>query len=289
VRADGRTRAGRCHLCGGAAFTPWRAVDGRSIVRCAGCGLVFVHPAPGEEEREAQYVEDRTSASDYYAVTEHVDRRTFTARLDVIERRVRPGRVLDVGCNVGTFLLCARARGWTVQGVEPNPQAAKRAQEAGLPVVQGFLAEETLASAGAAFDLVTMWDVIEHVPEPRAALRTVAARLRPGGLLSLSTPAVESPVARMLQVKPLEHLYYFSADTLGRVVREAGLGVESVTRTTRRRDLRHALRGTTLTGWRRRLAALAVGAGLAPVVAGVLARVVRDELWVLARRPEARA
>ncbi len=287
MRADTPAREGRCHLCRGTTLTPWRTVDGRSIVRCAGCGLIFVHPAPSETEREAQYVEDRTSTSGYYAVTERVDRRTFARRLDVIERHLRAGRVLDVGCNVGTFLACAGARGWTVQGVEPNPRACHRAQEAGLPVVHGFLAEETLQTVGGGFDLVTLWDVIEHVPEPRTAVRALAACLRPGGLLSISTPAVESPVARMLQLKPLEHLFYFSRDTLCRVLEAEGLRVETVMRTTRLRDLRHALGGTTLTGWRRALAALAVAAGVGRVVAWVVARVVRDELWVLARRPEA--
>jgi 2-polyprenyl-3-methyl-5-hydroxy-6-metoxy-1,4-benzoquinol methylase len=106
------------------------------------------------------------------------------------------GRLLDVGCAFGTFLRLAAERGWEPHGVEVSRYASALAREGtGFDVFTGDLEDYPAAPGG--FDLVTFWDVIEHVCRPRANLATAFRLLRPGGLLLLTTDNFDGLVARL--------------------------------------------------------------------------------------------
>ncbi|WP_267222678.1 class I SAM-dependent methyltransferase [Dyella silvae] len=112
-------------------------------------------------------------------------------QLDYFYRHLpsRRGRLLDVGCGNGVFLLRAKAAGWLVQGVEPDPIAAEAARGAGLSVFNGTL---DAFDTSAQFDAITSSHVIEHVHEPRAFVSQLFDRLRPGGFVWLATPNATS-------------------------------------------------------------------------------------------------
>lgn len=218
------------------------------MVRCDGCGLVQVHPLPTTEAVRAHYNDGRSSVPRYYLAADAADRRTFDAILDRIER-LRPtrGQLLDVGPNVGTALAAAVARGWHARGVEINEDAARYSREQrGLDVVTGSL--ESVALGARSFDVVLMLDVIEHLLDPPSAVRRVHGLLRPGGLVVISTPDIARMATRLLQVKPAEHLFYFSAETLGRLLREAGFRVDTLGSLDRHRNLTAMGDSTTLRG-----------------------------------------
>ncbi|NJM05091.1 class I SAM-dependent methyltransferase [Candidatus Gracilibacteria bacterium] len=102
-----------------------------------------------------------------------------------------PGRILDVGCATGIFLDGMRRLGWQVQGIEPTHSAAQYARTRfALDVFEGRLEDAQLPSGS--FDAITLWDVLEHVHEPRPILAELARLLRPGGLLVLSLPNPDS-------------------------------------------------------------------------------------------------
>jgi len=135
-----------------------------------------------------------------------------------------------VGCHVGVFVEIAARHGWNAWGVEPSHWAAAHARQAGLQVVEG-----TLATAGfdaASFDVVTMWDVIEHVEQPSAEVREAFRLLKPGGLLVIHTMDLNSLFARLMGKRwpwLMEmHVYYFSRRTLTMLVEKAGLQVLSM-------------------------------------------------------------
>ena len=219
--ASAPDRQDGCPLCG--AQTRRRLVTkmGFDVVRCTACGLVYVWPPPGADELEALY-----SGGDYHAVVDEGERRrTFARRLRQIEA-ICPerGRLLDVGCSKGFFLDVARDAGWDVAGVELNRNAADEARGRGLDVWHGDLAAARFDPAS--FDVVTLFDVIEHTSRPRDTLAACRRVLRPGGLLVATTPDVGGLVPRVTYAlfactlgawdhpTPPGHLVQFSRRTL---------------------------------------------------------------------------
>jgi len=135
-------------------------------------------------------------------------------------------RLLDVGCGSGRYLAFMRSLGWTVQGIEPDEQAASCArQNFGLPVKTGLIEESDFPDA--AFDAVTVSHVIEHVSRPGTFLAACFRKLRPGGKLVITTPNFESLGHRVFRrhwsiLEPPRHLHIFSPASLGAYVEGAG-------------------------------------------------------------------
>lgn len=226
-----------CALCGSEARAPVFREEPFAVVRCGDCGLVYVTPRLPALELAAVYDEsywrnETPSERGYadYLADGPLYRRTFRRRLRLLEGYLPPtGRALDVGCAAGFFLEVLREHGWDVCGVEPSPAVARRASEhASLDVHVGSL--DTAPYPPASFDLVSFWDVVEHLPDPVTAVRRAATLLRPGGVLVIETQNVESHFARLLgrrwhHYKHLEHLHHFGPATLARLMGEVGLEV----------------------------------------------------------------
>ena len=196
-----------------------------TIVQCLKCGLVYANPRFDNGEMLARY----QAVEDPLYVEEREGRvLTFERHLRPREEMMPPGdgrRLLDVGCHVGVFVEIAARHGWDAWGVEPSQWAAAHARQNGLQVVEG-----TMATAGledASFDVITMWDVIEHVEGPSAEVQEAFQLLKPGGLLVIHTMDLNSPFARLMgQRWPwlMEmHIYYFTRRTLSALVQKAGL------------------------------------------------------------------
>jgi len=132
--------------------------------------------------------------------------------------------LLDVGAYCGYFLDVAREGGFRPEGLELSKWAAERARSLGFEVHGETLADR--AARGASYDTITMWDVIEHMADPRAELESVFGLLPPGGMLHLSTIDVGSPVARVMGRRwpwLMEmHLHYFDRSTITRLLEEVG-------------------------------------------------------------------
>src|SRR5690349_22293158 len=111
-------------------------------------------------------------------------------------RHQRSGRLLDVGCSAGFFLKVARDRGFDVHGLEIPADTAALARERYDVDVQVGTLDDAHFEPGS-FDVVTMWDVIEHVRDPVGAMSTVARLLKPGGIAALMTPNVEGLFPRL--------------------------------------------------------------------------------------------
>ncbi|HPD13598.1 MAG TPA: class I SAM-dependent methyltransferase [Planctomycetota bacterium] len=225
-------KAAGCPLCAGSERRLLVTKNGCDVVRCRGCGLVHVWPQPPREALEALY-----SSGEYHTeVNEAERRRTFARRLREIEALAPArGRLLDVGCSKGYFIEAARASGWQATGVEVNRRAVEEARARGLDVRPGDLSGQGFGDAS--FDAVTLFDVLEHVGDPRALLAECRRLLRPGGLLVVTTPDVGGLVPRVTyglfaltlgawgHPTPPGHLVEFSRRTLRRALAEAGFEV----------------------------------------------------------------
>ena len=125
----------------------------------------------------------------------------------------------------------ARAARWNVTGVEPSCWSVERARERGLDVRHGTL--ETVQFPGESFDVVTMWDVVEHLADPLAELRRIHRLLRPDGLLALSTMNVDALFPRLAGRRwpwyMQMHLVYFSRRSLHNMLTKAGFRVVEMT------------------------------------------------------------
>jgi SAM-dependent methyltransferase len=228
-----------CALCGASDPRIVARVDRYevplSVVRCGACGHVYLDPRPADADLPRLYDEEYYAGSDRAGAYTYVDDRRFSeaarlrarGRLLRLERFVPSGRLLEVGCSFGAFLVEARARGFAAEGVDLSPVACAACREAGITVREGTL--EGAGFPAAAFDAVYMAETVEHLPDPRATVREAARVLREGGLLVLGTANRDS-LARFLRgarwgYHMPGHLQYFSARSLGRLLREEGLRV----------------------------------------------------------------
>ena len=259
---------------------------GSQYLQCEECGLAFVRHQPAASSLEPQYLEDSSSTVSYYQATAPADRLTFRRRLRLMAKfQPDRGRLLDVGCSIGTLMSVAREMDWEVEGLEPNPKAANLARKQGFPIREGFFTEEQVRELPGGYQCVVMSDVIEHISDPVEALRLASELLGPGGFLLVSTPNLESFWCRKFQLKPVEHLFLFSSENLRKLLERLGLKIYHLQRTSRRRDLRELNHSTTELG----RGAKIMTAGLCQlrldgVAAWLMDHLFRDELFVIARK-----
>lgn len=231
-----------CQLCGSERRTV-KFQDGPiSVVTCSDCALVYVTPRlQGQALRDVYdagyWKSDNPKQRGYadYARESALYLKTYRRRMKLVQRWLpEHARILDVGCAAGYFLRIAQAAGHDVHGVEPSAAIAKEAIAAlgNERVFHGTL-DEAIAARGFAphsFDLVTMWDVVEHIPEPQPVLRQVRELIKPGGRFLLETQNVASRWARLLgrrwhHYKHDEHLYHFDPSTIRRLLDDCGFRV----------------------------------------------------------------
>ncbi len=209
-----------------------------TVVRCDACGHVYLSPRPVDEDLPKLYDEDYYTAKGGEAAYTYADDRAVPevaalraeARLMAIERLSPPGRLLELGCSFGAFLLAARSRGFAVRGVDLSPFAVSHCKEAGLDVVLGTLEGTDLEAESQ--DVIYLSETVEHLPDPRATVAAAARALAPGGLIVLGT-ANHASLARLLRGPRWGyympgHLQYFSARSLSRLLAGEGLPVVRV-------------------------------------------------------------
>lgn len=262
-----------CDLCGGRESYLWRIARGPggkryTLRRCDSCGLVLLHPQaardsvlnyysrgegaifhPLARDAHSQSLRDqvRTEIDRHIYFSDHAPQsksylvrglgRLAASYFRYSRSYQRPpagvGRALDVGCGDGKYLAWLRdVWGWQVYGVELSTAATRFAREVlQLDIQIGTL--EDISFPAACFDLITMWDVLEHTPSPARELSEVVRVLKPGGTLRLVVPNIESWPARLFRgawapLSPPEHLFHFSQRTLRAYLEQAGLQVETI-------------------------------------------------------------
>ena len=208
------------------------------FVRCLECGLVRQNPRLIPSALDAYYPEHYPSFARSVESRRNVIRRLDhrygqRKRVRVVTRFCRTGRVLDVGCGTGDFLWEMNHTGnWQTLGVEPNPYACGHVRRVlGLDVICGTLGTASLASD--AFDVVTMWNTLEHVHDPKHNFKQAHRVLRPGGFLVFSVPVMHSLLRQWFGPYWAEwdlprHMTIFSRQTVERFLRETGLRLRAV-------------------------------------------------------------
>ncbi|MBN1356722.1 class I SAM-dependent methyltransferase [bacterium] len=220
----------RCLLCHHAPIEKWITKQSVQLYTCPGCSLGFRFPLPDSEELKKLYSEDLFGSPgrrEYYlkdTVTARANARIILTLLK--KHHPGSGSLFDAGCGFGHFLAEARDTGFEVSGCELSDFAASFARETySLPVVTSDILQ---CPDSGPHDIVTLWDVLEHLVDPRAALERLSARLKHGGLLVLSTGDRDAFMARLMGkywpiVNPRQHLYYFNGKSMDVLLEKCGL------------------------------------------------------------------
>jgi len=224
-----------CPSCGSKLFNPITRKDGLCIVQCQHCSLIYVNPRVKESEYEQLY-----AGGNYghivtkLALASHLYRkdRFGSERLAILQKYHNPDlskTLLDLGSGSGFFIEKAREQGWDSYGIELSPPAVNFSRQRGNKVYDQILLNLSLPSESVS--AVTMFDVLEHLPNPREHLVEVSRILPNGGILFIYVPNWNSASRLLLGdsahfIWPTHHLTYFTPETLETFVASNGFSIE---------------------------------------------------------------
>ncbi len=203
-----------CLICDSKYLINLRGYEENSIVRCGKCAFVFSKYVPTEEEIIRYYSQySYSSVPNVHPITI----KRYHQLLEEFEPYRKNNLILDIGCGIGSFLSVAKERGWDVFGTEISKRAIEILREKGVEVYQGRM--DKLQFENSKFDIITSFEVIEHLNTPNNEVRSIYNALRDGGLFYLTTPNYDS-ISRFLLgnkynvISVPEHLCYYTSKTL---------------------------------------------------------------------------
>lgn len=223
----------KCHVCGSRRLYKFKAdaSDAKNstkvnIVECLNCHFAWQHPLGRTEGQSAQFFEDSyadagKTTSDYFSAS----RKTQIAKLEfdfISTLPVKNKTLLDVGAGSGVFAEIATLSNWQVTAVDPALYLDEKTVY-GFRAIKGTLEQ---IPKGELFDVVTLWDVIEHVPDPLSFINTVSKYLKSGGFLVIETGNYKS-AERVYGEKShwmyqLDHRWYFSPRSIEYLLKKVG-------------------------------------------------------------------
>ncbi len=216
-----------CWICGGAA-APDTRYAGLPLVRCGACGFLFAPVASAEELHRLYTTEyfDSYPGGQAYDADEAQRRHEAAVRLRWLRTHATRGRLLEIGSASGWFLGQARDAGFTVEGIEPAADVAAASTARWDVPVQAATAETAELPVGE-LDVVVAWHALEHIAEPAGVLERLHGALRPGGLLLIEVPNIESAAARAqgaawFHLDLAHHVGHYAPSTLSDLLRRTG-------------------------------------------------------------------
>ena len=201
-----------CYLCNSYSVRPLKGFQQNNLVKCKSCNFVFSSKIPSEEEIIKHY--EGYGRDDFLSP---VTVKRYNELLDVLERYRKTNKIFDVGCGIGYFLEEAKKRGWEVYGNEITDKAIEICQQKGIKMYKGKLPDINLEENS--FDVITSFEVIEHINNPAEEVGTIYRLLRKGGVFYFTTPNFNAVERYLLKEKyniiyyP-EHLSYYTPKTI---------------------------------------------------------------------------
>ncbi|MBL4585438.1 MAG: class I SAM-dependent methyltransferase [Flavobacteriales bacterium] len=209
-----------CLVCGSSKLNPLSGYQKHHLVKCGSCSFVFCKLIPTIDEQNAVY--ENYGRNDYLS---ELTIQVYENILDGFEPYRKTNRLIDVGCGIGYFLEVAKRRGWEVYGTEFTEEAATICEKKGATMHLGVLNPDNYEPES--FDVITSFEVIEHINNPREELGNFNKILRKGGLVYCTTPNFNAIERYYLKsdwniLGYPEHLSYYTPKTINRVFKESG-------------------------------------------------------------------
>ena len=203
--------------------------------KCQTCGLIYVNPRLSNEDLSKLYDEDFyfSTGWSYETFASSVIELIQTRRRRRVERHVQPGHLLDIGSGDGSFVHHMARHGWSATGIDFSPAALASAGhlDSGARLLQGTLEDYDFPARS--LDLITLWQVLEHIGEPQPLLRRCHGLLKPDGVLVAAVPNIDGLSSRLtgerwwgLDVP--RHQVHYTPVTLRRSLEAAGFRVVRV-------------------------------------------------------------
>ena len=190
------------------------------LVRCQHCGLVFCQRIPTQQELVDHYSKYPRNTS-----ISPLTIKRYEELLLQFEPYRRTGKILDIGCGDGHFLEVAKRKGWDVYGTEFNREAVEVGEQKGIKMHEGLIQQFSLANE---FDVITSFEVLEHITDGNEHVAKIQSLLRKGGLFYFTTPNFNAFSRRLLGgkwkiIEYPEHLTYYTVQTVTRLLVQNGL------------------------------------------------------------------
>ncbi len=222
-----------CAVCGSADNKFLYTIKNFNIVQCTSCSFVYVSPRISNEDLPSLYTTNYFNNSSFgyeeYELTADLRIKNFAHWYSVVKPYTAKdkGNALDIGCAAGYFLEILKADGWNIQGIELDQAMIEKLKQKNIPAYEKTFEE---FPADKKYKLITLFDVLEHLPDTQGSLKKLASILDDGGVIALITPDYNSKQRKFFgkkwfQFKPHEHIHYFSPDTLKRAIEPYGLTV----------------------------------------------------------------
>lgn len=242
--------ATRCPVCDSDRIQRGYDLKEFEVLRCAACSAAWRSNMYTPEQVAAMYEDEPYEEHPFFGYDSDAETlrkiprfRRFEQGLGVVEGAVGVGKLLDVGCGAGTFMAIAASHGWDVYGVEMNEALCAEVDKAVGPdrVTCGAFEALDPEAEERSYDVITLWDVIEHVLDPVAFIERAQRMLRPGGIIVICTPDEESVLANTgkrildasggrynypaLALHPRYHTFFFSGTSLENLFTARGMKV----------------------------------------------------------------
>ena len=221
-----------CPVCKKNNYTPMFVKEGGNYVICCNCRMVYLNPVFTDSSLEHFYANNHSAQSETSDADISFYNRIYSKGLSLVEGiTTNHNRILDFGCSSGNFLTLAHQKGWNESvGIELNAKEAEIARSKGHHV---FSSIEALIEDGGLFDLITLWDVFEHLKDGEKALRDFKNLLTKDGVILLQVPNAGSLAAKIMHEKcnmfdGLEHVNLYSPDTIETLAKNCGFDVLAI-------------------------------------------------------------
>lgn len=219
----------KCLLCQSTDLKTLPTYKTTNLVQCSSCNFIFSKSIPTTEELITHY--KQYQRNDYLSP---ITITRYNELLDEMEPFRKTNKLLDVGCGIGYFLEEAKKRGWEVYGTEFTDKAMEICSAKGITMKQGVLNSADFDAES--FDVITSFEVIEHINNPREELSQFHKLLRKGGLCYVTTPNFNSLLRYRLKeqynvISYPEHLSYYTPKTLKSVFKLSGFAAKKIVTT----------------------------------------------------------